>query len=113
MQGSSFQTSGGRRPVYALRAAPRQAAAHPDLSEKKLQIEIEIEIEIGIEEKWPAEMRESISIAISISIPTKGDSPRNRERKRVYARRTITAGAIHNSTFIIDLPSSPRPSADS
>ena len=66
MKISTFQTSGGRRPVYALRAAPRQAAERPDLSEKKLQIEIEI----GIEEKWPAEMRESISIPIAISIPT-------------------------------------------
>jgi len=33
---SKFQTSGGRRPVCALRATPRQAAEHPDLSEKKL-----------------------------------------------------------------------------
>ena len=42
----------------------------PGFIRKKLQIEIEIGIAIGIEEKWHAEMRESISIPIAISIPT-------------------------------------------
>jgi len=31
----SAETSGGRRPVYALRAAPRQATDRPDLSGQK------------------------------------------------------------------------------
>ena len=68
------EVSDKRGPPARLRSASCAAAGcgHPDLLDKKLQIEIEIEIgiAIGIEEKWPAEMKESISIPIAISIPT-------------------------------------------
>ena len=68
---SKFQTSGDRRPVYALRATPRQAASTRIYQERNLYL--------------------SDSLLAVL---------RTRERKRVRARRTFTAEKKKQSVLL-------------